>query len=112
MEHKKFDDIIIYDVKVGDIIKEYGHNSAIYSKVYKITKSYIFLESFKHIDIETKYYNCDRETIYYINFLDPIYDGKRKIFMRKIDTRHRPQILHKLKDNHNYIIDTLSYYSD
>jgi hypothetical protein len=38
--------------------------------------------------------------------------GKRKIFMRKLDPRHKPQTLDKLKDNNNFVIDKYYYCSD
>lgn len=114
VENKKIEEIIIYDAKIGDIIKEYTRSGpCIYSKIYKITKSYLFLENYKHMDI-----NIDRwdqlsyDTTYFINFLDAEYEGKRKIFMRKPDLRQRPQTLHKIKDNTQYIINRWSYYCD
>lgn len=113
-ENKKIESIIIYDAKIGDIIKEYTRNGpCIYSKIYKITKSYLFLENIKSMDIKIERYNqLDYDTTYFINFLHPEYEGKRKIFMRKKDPRQAPQTLHKIKDNTNYIINRWSYLCD
>ena len=74
---------------------------------------YIFLESLKPMKIKEQNFSmCDREITYFYNFLDPIYEAKRKIFMRKPEPINRLQTLHKLKDNINYIIDKHSYYAD
>jgi len=115
VENKKIEEIIIYDVKVGDIIKEYSRNGpCVYGKVYKITNSYLFLQNYKSMVIKKDMHNfLDYETTYFINFLHPEYDeGKRKIFMRKKDIHQKPQTLHKLKENINYIIGQWSYYCD
>lgn len=115
VENKKIESIIIYDAKIGDIIKEYTRNGpCIYSKIYKITKSYLFLQNIKSINIKVNRWDqLSYDTTYFINFLHPEYDeGKRKIFMRKKDERQQPQTLHKLKDNINYIIGEWSYYCD
>ena len=114
VENRKVEEIIIYDVKIGDIIKEYTRNGpCVYSKIYKITKSYIFLENIKSMNINIKRWDqLSYDTTYFINFLHPTYEGNKKIFMRKPDPRHKPQTLHKLKDNTNYIIGQWSYYCD
>jgi hypothetical protein len=114
IENKKIEEIKPRDAKIGDIIKEYTRNGpCIYSKIYKITKSYLFLENFKSMEIKREMHNfLDYETTYFINFLHPEIEGNKKIFMRKPDGRHKPQTLHKLKDDINYIIGKWSYYCD
>jgi len=114
VENKKIESIIIYDAKVGDIIKEYTRNGpCVYSKIYKITKSYLFLENIKSMDIKVDRWNqLDYDTTYFINFLHPEYEGSRRIFMRKPDARQSPQTLHKIKDNTQYIINRWSYLCD
>lgn len=115
VENKKVEEINPRDAKIGDIIKEYTRNGpCIYSKIYKITKSYLFLENMKSIDIKTdRWDQLSYDTNYFINFLHPEYEGKRKIFMRKEDdNKHNRQTLHKIKDNTSYIIGRWSYLCD
>jgi hypothetical protein len=114
VENRKIEEIIIYDAKIGDIIKEYTRSGpCIYSKIYKITKSYLFLENIKSIDINVNRWDqLSYDTTYFINFLHPEYEGKRKIFMRKPDARQTHQTLHKIKDNTQYIINRWSYLCD
>ena len=114
VENRKIEEIIIYDAKIGDIIKEYTRNGpCVYSKIYKITKSYLFLENIKSIDINiNRWDQLSYDTTYFINFLHPEYEGKKKIFMRKQDARKSNHTLHKLKDNTNYIIGQWSYLCD
>jgi len=115
VENRKIKEITPRDAKIGDIIKEYTRNGpCIYSKIYKITKSYLFLENMKSIEIKTdRWDQISYDTTYFINFLHPDYEGKRKIFMRKEDdNKHNRQTIHKVKDNINYIIGRWSYYCD
>jgi len=113
IDNKKIESINIYDAKIGDIIQTYqGSSTSIYSKIYKITKNYIFLETFKRTTIKNIRYDIlSSDTIYIVNFLKLEFDGKIKIFKRNEDDR-RPATLNKVKDNITYIITNVYHNSD
>jgi hypothetical protein len=112
IENKKIESINIYDAKVGDIIRTLK-TATIYSRIYKMTKNYLFLETFENKDIKKiRYDQLSYETIYITNFKKLEFKtNKIKIFKRNEGDK-KPDTIIKVKDNITYIIDTFSYYCD
>jgi hypothetical protein len=112
IENKKIESINIYDAKVGDIIRTLK-TATIYSRIYKMTKNYLFLETFENKDIKKiRYDQLNYETIYITNFKKLEFKtNKIKIFKRNEGDK-KPDTIIKVKDNITYIIDTFSYYCD
>lgn len=113
-ELQKVDKYIIYDVKIGEVIKEYSNGGTLYSEVFKITPSYLHLKPLKKVIIKRDTFNqMDETTIFYINLKNRTYeDNIRRIFIRKPNLRNKAQCVFRVKPDVKYIIDENSRYYD
>jgi len=116
-ELQKIEETIIYDIKIGDVVKEYSNGgTTLYSEVFKITPSYLHLKQLERVILKRDTFNqMDETTIFYINLKNRQYtDGTRtrRIFIRKPDIRDRPQTKGKIKPDVKFLIDENSKYYD
>lgn len=110
IENKKVESINIYDAKIGDIIRTFRGNRTTYSRINKMTKNYLFLETFENKDIKKgSYDDVNNETVYITNFKKFVFDDNIKIFKRN-EGHRKPDTLIKVKDNITYIINTRCCY--
>ena len=113
-ELQKVEQYIIYDVKIGDIIKEYSDGGTLYSEVFKITPSYLHLKPLTPVILKKDTFNqMDETTIFYINLKKRTYkDNIRKIFIRKPNLRNKAECVSRVKPDTKYIIDENNHYYD